>query len=339
MADTEINREFRNICDSVSDLSSRKDQFVRREKWGEINFNAARNDIDTVFWVVEELKRLPIHLIPEQNIANSVQHLQQIKNIFDHIDSFALIGDAASTRDSITNDLNNNVQGLMSAVGIWLPLLALRAGEIENWAARMQSASVDMTKILQETKSASEKGLEEIKANVEAARVAAGEAGAAEFTHEFREEAKSMEKRGRHWLWPTAIFAISALALSVSLMFGLFGQTPESTWDAIYRLGGRVIAISVLFYAGIWSSRIVLANMHLASVNKHRAVSLQTLQAFHRAADDPSAKDAVVLEAARAVYENVASGYIARQAAEPGGHGRTVEIIKNANRGSRDGGD
>ena len=148
-----------------------------------------------------------------------------------------------------------------------------------------------------------------------------------------------MERRGWYWLWPTGIFAVFALALSVSLMFGLFGQNPENTWEAIYRLGGRVVAISVLFYAAIWSGRIVLANMHLASVNKHRAISLQTLQAFHQAADDPAARDAVVLEAARAVYENVPSGYIGRQAAEHGGHGRTLEIIKNAGRSVRQDGD
>ena len=101
-----------------------------------------------------------------------------------------------------------------------------------------------------------------------------------------------------------------------------------------------MVAISVLFYAAIWSGRIVLANMHLASVNKHRAVSLQTLQAFHHAAEDPAAKDAVVLEAARAVYENVPSGYIGRQqTAEHGGHGRTLEIIRSAGRGVRQDGD
>ena len=68
------------------------------------------------------------------------------------------------------------------------------------------------------------------------------------------------------------------------------------------------------------------------SLNKHRAISLQTLQAFHKSADDPAAKDAVVLEAARAVYENFPTGYIARQASQQVGAARTLEIIKNANR-------
>ena len=129
---------------------------------------------------------------------------------------------------------------------------------------------------------------------------------------------------------------IVGAALSAALIFDWFGSAPSNAWEAvkaIYGIGGRVIAVSVLFYAAIWCGRVVLANMHLASVNRHRAISLQTLQAFHKAADDPAAKDAVVLEAARAVYENVPSGHIARQAGGAGGPGRTIEVIRGANRG------
>ena len=187
-----------------------------------------------------------------------------------------------------------------------------------------------MAELLQEAATHAEERKSEIDAIVVAARAAAGEAGAAEFTHEFRREAEAAEKRGKRWLVPTVISAVFAWGLAVALMFGLLGETPANPWEAIYHLGVRIIAISVLFYAAVWSGRIVLANLHLASVNKHRAVSIQTLQAFHRAAADEAAKDAVVLEAARAVYENVPSGYIARQGGGPGGSARTLEVIKSA---------
>ncbi len=338
MVSTEAGKEFRDACDSISNFIEKKETLINRQQWGEITFENAQNDIETVFWIVEEVRKLPIYIIPENNFAAGTQYLIRIREIFEQIDGFNLSGDPISLRDNIAIELKSEVQGVMSEMGIWLPLLALRAGEIENWVSKMQNMSAEVTTILQDTTSRAKDGLIDIESSAQAARAAAGEAGAAEFTYEFREEAKSLENRGCRWLWPTGIFATLALVLSVLLMFGSLGETPESTWEAIYRLGGRVIAISVLFYAAIWSGRIVLANMHLASVNKHRAVSLQTLQAFHQAADDPTAKDAVVLEAARAVYENVPSGYIARQAAEHSGHGRTLEIIKNASRGPREDG-
>ena len=203
----------------------------------------------------------------------------------------------------------------------------------------MKNTSAQVTKTLQEIKTYETTQRNEIDKAVQAARAAAGKAGAAEFTHEFREEAIAVEKRSKRWLWPTGIFSVLALVLSVLLIFELLGDAPANVWEAVYGLGGRVIAISVLFYAAVWSGRVVLANMHLASVNKHRAVSLQTLQAFHKAAEDSAAKDAVVLEAARAVYENVPSGYIGRQATGQGTGGRTFEVIRSADRAPRAGDD
>ncbi len=218
----------------------------------------------------------------------------------------------------------------MSAIGIWLPVLALRAGEIEDWVAKAEKTSVDTANILQATIEHLTIRKKEINEIVQATREAAGEVGAAKFTDEFRSEAENVEKRSKRWLWPTGILA--ALALILSILLGLLGEAPTNTWEAVYRLGGRVIAISVLFYAAVWSSRVVLANMHLASVNKHRAVSLQTLRAFRQAVEDSAVKDAVVLEAARAVYENVPSGYIGRQATEQGANARMIEVIRGANR-------
>ena len=267
-------------------------------------------------------------MVDDDVITQTESHLSKITNLFAYMDNFSLM--PSNRRDHIASDMKKLVQDTISTIYPWMPLLALRAGKIQNWNAQMKGDREDMAELLREATAHAEKCKNEIDEMAAAARAAVGEAGGAEFTHEFRREAEAAEKRGKRWLWPTGIFAAFALGIAVALMVGLLGETSENLWEAIYRLGGRVIAISVLFYAAVWSGRIVLANLHLASVNKHRAVSLQTLQAFHRAAADETAKDAVVLEAARAVYENVPSGYIARQGGGPGGSARTLEVIKGA---------
>ena len=48
---------------------------------------------------------------------------------------------------------------------------------------------------------------------------------------------------------------------------------------------------------------------HQYTINKHRALSLQTFQAFVGATNDPRTKDAVLLEATRAVFANTATGF------------------------------
>ena len=44
----------------------------------------------------------------------------------------------------------------------------------------------------------------------------------AEFTHEFRTEADVAEKRSKNWLWPTVIFAVGSLGLSIWLMLRIW---------------------------------------------------------------------------------------------------------------------
>ena len=340
MADQAQVEEFKARCEAVRQLASRKEHYIRRPEWGPITFEDIEGDIDTIFWFVEQIGSLPITIVNDNVINQTMSYLLQIEKTFEQIGSFNIVqGDPNSKREGIANSMKAQIRDAISTMGLWIPLLALHADKIQNWNVQMKGDRDDMDKLLRETRAYVEERKSEIDAAAAAVRAAAGEAGAAEFTHEFRRQAEEAEKRGKRWLWPTVISAAAALGLAGALIFGLLGETPSNPWEAIYRLGGRVIAISVLFYAAVWSGRIVLASLHLASVNKHRAVSLQTLQAFHRAAADEAAKDAVVLEAARAVYENVPSGYIARQGGGPGGSARTLEVIKGTARQARSDGD
>lgn len=340
MAEVKSIRELEIACQDIENLLPKKASFINRSQWGEINFEDIKSGIETLFWIVEEVSKLPIHVLPENIVSNSVTYLSNIKDIFEQIDTFSIAnGDPSALRDNIASNFKQQIQTLMSEIGIWLPVLALRAGEIQNWASQVKDTSTKVARVLQDAETHVTTQRNEVDKAVQAARAAAGKAGAAEFTHEFREEAVAVEKRSKCWLWLTGIFSALALALSVLLMFGLLGDAPANVWEAVYGLGGRVIAILVLFYAAVWSGRVVLANMHLASVNKHRAVSLQTLQALHKAAEDSAAKDAVVLEAARAVYENVPSGYIGRQATGQGTGARTLEVVRGADRAPRAGDD
>ena len=212
--------------------------------------------------------------------------------------------------------------------------MLVRDDKQANLSEKIKVASEDAVNTLNETKEYVQHTRDEIESVLQVARTQSGKAGAAVFTREFEAEAKAAKTRSVCWLIPTGILALAALVLSILFMFGLFIGVPTnsesesamSMFELVYAIGGRVISISVLFYAAIWSGRVALANMHLSSVNKHRAISLVTLQAFQEAVDDHAARDAVVLEAARAVYENVPSGYIGRQSGEHGGGGAHIRV-------------
>ena len=334
--------ELRNYCNKVLEIMKNETNLIQRTDWGKINFKSIESHMNNLTWISERLDNLPLELVPEINVANATVYFQQTVETLNRINNFSIDAEdevPTALRDQLSSDFQSSVQQIFEVIAPWIPVMAFRTGEIKNWSAEMEEHTRNASRILEKATRHVEERTKEIDKAAQAARAAAGEAGAAEFTHEFREEARAVENRNRWWLSFAALFTAAALFMSLGFAFDWFEdvlsneEEAVNAWEVIYRLGGRVIAVSVLFYAAIWSGRIVLANMHLASVNRHRAISLQTLQAFHKAADDPAAKDAVVLEAARAVYENVPSGYVARQAGGAGGPGRMIEVIRGANRG------
>ncbi|MYE01084.1 MAG: hypothetical protein F4Y03_07350 [Alphaproteobacteria bacterium] len=109
MVTVEAGKEFRDVCDSITNYAKKKDTLIQRQQWGEITFGDAKGDIETVFWIVEEARKLPIYMIPENNFSSGTQFLVRIKQIFDQIDNFNLSGDPISIRDSISNELRHEV--------------------------------------------------------------------------------------------------------------------------------------------------------------------------------------------------------------------------------------
>ena len=331
MAQQKAVANLQEVCNSISEMSNRRPRLIHRPEWGEIDFEGGSQDIDMIFWLVDETSRLPVEILPDNVIEHTTTQFQQITERINDIEEFSVrSGDPASLRDEIINQLQSDTQSALNAIGQWLPLLALRAGEIENWTAKMKETSADMTRMLQDAEHSADTerriSMQPLRLLVlRRERLALPSLHTSSGMKPVLWKSEANVGSGPRQFLRRLLFVYR---FGLSLESALFPQFPGTFAETIYRLGGRLIAISVLFYASVWSGRVALANMHLASINKHRAVSIQTLRAFHQAADDPAAKDAVVLEAARAVYENVPTGYVLRQSAEPVGIARTVELIK-----------
>ena len=119
MANESQVKELESACAAIEELSPKKGSFINRPQWGEINFENERKDIETVFWIIEEINNLPTDVLPESVISNSTARLREIKNTFEQIDAFSIAqGDASSLRDSLANNLRGEIQSLMSEIGV-----------------------------------------------------------------------------------------------------------------------------------------------------------------------------------------------------------------------------
>ena len=68
--------------------------------------------------------------------------------------------------------------------------------------------------------------------------------------------------------------------------------------------------IAVLIGMTIWCGKVTRALMHQRTINRHREVSMKTLETFYTSAIDQSAKDTVLIEASKAAFGNVPTGFI-----------------------------
>ena len=139
------------------------------------------------------------------------------------------------------------------------------------------------------------------------------------FTKFYEKEADDCQKYADRWMYATAALAFLTLLLSAKfsgivvdiLGIRIFGLSSEANNNLIsINAIPRITFLTVLIGATLWCGKNYKSYMHLYAVHRHRALSLQSLRAFRETALDDNAKDAVTVEAAKAAFGNVPTGFI-----------------------------
>ena len=104
---------------------------------------------------------------------------------------------------------------------------------------------------------------------------------------------------------------LTLLAAIATWWIGL--NTDREGFSLLHAFGGKIAILVVFFTATLWSGRVYRALMHQATLNRHRALGLQTFQAFSAAASDDASKDAVLIETTRSIFSAGSTGYLDTQ--------------------------
>ncbi|MCD8352201.1 MAG: hypothetical protein LUC93_16475 [Planctomycetaceae bacterium] len=75
-------------------------------------------------------------------------------------------------------------------------------------------------------------------------------------------------------------------------------------------IAARFAVLACLLSATLWCAKIYKALYHQEICNRHRALTVQTMGAFISSVNDPTVKDAVILETTKAAFAHVHSGFI-----------------------------
>ncbi len=309
-----MNAAFESAQKFLDTLEKLKD--LPERPWGQIA--KEQNDTDT-FAYLSECQWIAKCVVKTNGEVPNSDYVRRAFDVLcgfvEHMGNFRL-GQGAQEYHNHAQTFRKQARELCHEVGAWAAMVDSQDSSGANAAARTQELM----------KSAAEHERRAAKA-ADAAQTAAAKTGVAVFTGQFEDDASLYKWRAFWWLVVTAGFLGATLYLSWDLI-QLEWAVDWTDWSWIPRFLGRLFILSLLTYATSWSGRMSLSNHHASAVNRHRSNSSRTIEAFRDSATNPAIKDAVVLEAAKAVFENVPTGYLDKPNDVPSGTTKTIELLR-----------
>lgn len=324
MATAQQIQELQNIVGQINGLN--RDTLVKRDKWGEITFEKSKGEFSQVFWFSDQIKSYPLDALPDSIVVTMVRYLGEVWSRLKAIDSFSINqGNAAATSTQLSQDLRNSVDQLFLNCAQWIPFLAHQNGDVVRNINALVERTKEAGQILEKSRAQCAEKQDEVQRIVQAARDASAGAGAAVFTKDFEEESVKLAADARNWLIATVLMIAGTVSLAA--IFWALTEAGLDQGQVFQKLTTKVFALALMLTGTLWCGKCYKALTHLVIVNRHRALSLRTLQAFSNAAADAQTKDAVLLEATRSIFGNVPTGYV-EGAATDTDH-KVVEIVRN----------
>lgn len=297
---------------------------IQRTEWGSIDFSAAAPDLDSIYEIASLLKDLPLSRLPANAITEISNALDQTWAWIEKNNNFSLDqGNPAGTRDNIVNNIAATQQSLYITTHQWIPFLAYLKGDIPAQLGQISSSVA----LAEKEKSGFDEYLSSKRAEldeiIQATREASAEAGVGQFTQDFSNDASERETDAASWLGRSVVAATATLV--VALIF--FFLRPELDSSALIQYTtSKVVILAMLIAITAWCAGNYKANKHQAAVSRHKAHALKTFQAFVQASDNPSIKDAVLLETTRSIFAHAQTGFL-RGDSPSEGPARVLEII------------
>ncbi len=243
-----------------------------------------------------------------------VQCVEEIRN-FNPVQ----IGNPQFERDNLANTIRNYYGQLYDSLFTPLKIHLLNK---EVSAEKMQELFTQAQKDIEAIQQQKQQGEKILKAMREISAVT----GVSKFAGVFGEQAEKHKKSARWWLI-ASIVAAGAIGL---FLWWIFGQLVETIKDGVeFTVSLQIFFAKILllsFFSVVFYQLVknYNANMHLYTLNKHRENSLKTFQAFVESSNDPKIKDAVLIQATKAIFAAGDTGYISSK----GGTITGMEIIK-----------
>lgn len=350
MANKNDINEFNELIPFFS--KTNYDKLIHNDGWGNFNFDECSDHFTRIKLMMDVLSNSNISLLPDDIVHSLRNDFTQIKDIFEQILS-SDVQNLASQKNGIVTNIKNLTDSLFKFTAPFLAMLVYSSDnyhhemhriktEINNSLklyekalSEMQDVKIRIDSVLSDSvgsaeinKSEIENIKIEINKTLDVAREVAAQAGVAHFSRHFDREAQKLNASAVNWLWATGCLAL--LTLVAVFLLGWAGVSWYIPAERFLSFTvSKILFVLTLATATLWCGKMYKSTKHLSAINRHRADSLKTFQAFTRAAEgDPETRNAVLLETTRSIFTIAPTGLI--EAGDSGeGNLKILEIIKH----------
>lgn len=309
-------KEVSELLTSMVNISP--SDFARADLGDSLSFQESVSDLALMIEPLQELAVRDLGHLSFQQLERIKKAAGIVRERTDEISNFdlaTLTGAPMEARNQILQRLQEAPDQVLELLS--LPL-ALTNAQTINWA-EYTSEIETYRETMREAAEASQGALSRYQAEASTALTAikniAGEAGVAEHATYF--ETASMTHAGTAKTWLRATIAAAAVTFVVAIGFLLmaFYWVPETVPQTIQYTIAKLIILSVLSFATVWAASNYRAARHNELVNGHRRDALGTFRAFVEASEDPQVRDAILLQAAQAIFVGRTTGFDSDEAA------------------------
>lgn len=311
-------------------------QLVRQAVLGQqLSFADERPMFEEATNLAERLLSLPTADLPEPHRSGAIRsNLQQIHQVLVSISQFQVAApNAAAHHENLIKNLGNALHAFWDGALLPLAYLNSLAALESNQSVDLEDLKEDarqeiraVTEELQQSSAQSRDAARKLLASLEesqsqaetaarAVETAAAEAGVSQYSGEFASEARGHAKNS--WRWLIGLALVVALAgFTVWGLIELWPLGPDGTnvslndARAIQIVLIKTLIVGFLVFAGLTCIRMFRAERHLAVVNRHRDLALRTFETFVGGTHADDVKDAVLLEATRAIFSHADTGML-----------------------------
>ncbi len=272
-----------------------------------IDFKLVRTQLEDIYNLCLELSRLSVEKLPIQHLYELNDRLSELNSMLDGLQAFSIVNvtNPQGARDSKQAEAFRTISKVYPSISSFVTYL-----NVERMKETLADLGIeDSVENLRQKRKEVDSIISEAKEILNRTRQGYLNAGVEPHDRNFNSLAKQYRDHSYIWVALTAVCAACCIVAAI-LLYSNFPISSDATNAQILQnLTTRIIVITILLTATLWSARNYRAYKHLQVINTHRQLVLETFEFIAKSADEETRR-AVLNALTQCIASHGGSGFI-----------------------------